>query len=205
MAVKQGVYRGLTAEERSAQRRTRLLEATLEVWSRVDGPPVTMTRICQEARLTERYFYEQFAGLDEALVAVLQGINDEILGVCASAIAQTVGGPTDRARAAMHAFVDLLVADPRKGRVALILAPGRPELRHHRQVMLRELATFAATETALLYGEEAEPGPEGLLAAVILVGGLSELVVAWLTGTLEVEPADMVEAAIRAFTRLALR
>lgn len=205
VAVKQGVYRGQTAQERSAQRRTRLLEATLEVWSRIDGPPVTMTRVCQEAQLTERYFYEQFSGLEEALVDVLQGIQDEIVAVTTEAIAATTGGPADRARAAVQAFVDLVVADPRKGRVSMILAPGRPELRAQRTGMLRSLSEFAAAEAAELYGEEAEPGPEGRLAAVIFIGGLSELVAGWLEGSIDATPAEIVEAATRAFTRLAHR
>lgn len=203
--MKQGVYRGQTAEERSAERRSRLLEATLEVWSRVDGPPVTMTRICQEAGLTERYFYEQFTGLDEALVEVLRVIQDEIVARTAAAIEATEGGPADRARAAIQAFVDLLLGDPRKGRVSLILAPGRPELRPQRRELLRALTEFAVAEAAELYGEEAEPGPEGRLAAVIFIGGLSELVAAWLDGSVETGPADIVEAATRAFTRLAHR
>ena len=205
MAVKQGVYRGQTAEERTAERRVRLLEATLEVWSRVDGPPVTMTRICQEAGLTERYFYEQFSGLDEALGEVLTTIQDEIVAVTVAAIEATDGGPADRARAAIQAFVDLLLGDPRKGRVSMILAPGRPELRAQRQDLLRALTDFTLAEAAELYGEEAEPGPEGRLAAVIFIGGLSELVTAWLDGALDTGPGDIVEAATRAFTRLAHR
>ncbi|MGZ5402962.1 MAG: TetR/AcrR family transcriptional regulator, partial [Aeromicrobium sp.] len=63
MAIKAGVYRGVTAADRAADRRERLFEATLEVWGRDGGPSVTMTRICAEAGLTERYFYENFSGL----------------------------------------------------------------------------------------------------------------------------------------------
>lgn len=203
--MRQGVYRGRTAEERTAERRSRLLEAALEVWSRIDGPPVTMTRICQEAGLTERYFYEQFSGLDEALVEVLRAIQDEIVAATIAAIQATDGGPADRTRAAIQAFVDLLLGDPRKGRVSLILAPGRPELRAQRQELLRALSEFALAEAAELYGTQAEPGPEGRLAAVIFVGGLSELVAGWLDGTVDTGPPDIVEAATRAFTRLAHR
>lgn len=207
MAVKQGVYRGLTAEQRSTQRRRQLLAATLEVWGRegAGGPPVTMTRVCQEAGLTERYFYEQFQGLDEALVEVMQGIYDEIVEVTAAAIAGHDGDPADRARSAFSAFIDLLVQDPRKGRVTMILAPGRPELRGRRQDMLKGLAEFASAEAAELYGEQAEAGPQGMLAAVVFIGGLSELVVAWLDGTVQTEPEEIVEAATRAFTRLSHR
>lgn len=205
VAVKKGVYRGLTAQERAAERRERLLEATLEVWGREGGPPVTMTRICQQAQLTERYFYEQFANLEEALEEVLKSIYEEIVEVTAAALEQTSGDPADRARIGIAAFLDVFVKDPRKGRVAMILAPGRAELRERRQEMLRSLSSFAAMEAGELYGEEAEPGPRGELAGILFVGGLSELVAGWIEGTLETDPAELVDAATRAFTRLAHR
>ncbi len=205
MAVKQGVYRGLSAQERSAQRRERLLEATLEVWGRDDGPPVTMTRICQEAGLTERYFYEQFSGLEEALEAVLESVYEEGLEVTGRAVEETAGGPTERAHAAVSAFVQLFVDDPRKGRAAMILAPSRPTLRARRQAMLKGLADFAEVEALELYGDEAERGSTGVLAAMLFVGGLSELVVAWLDGTVDTTPAEIADAATWAFTRLAHR
>ncbi|MEC9051830.1 MAG: TetR/AcrR family transcriptional regulator, partial [Actinomycetota bacterium] len=176
VAVKQGVYRGQSAEERSAERRARLLEATLEVWGSLDGPPVTMTRICQQAGLTERYFYEQFTGLEAALTAVLESIYEEILDVTSRAVEETEGGPAERAHAAVAAFVGLFVDDPRKGRAAMILAPSRPTLRARRQAMLKGLADFAEVEALELYGDEAELGNAGVLAAMLFVGGLSELV-----------------------------
>ena len=205
MAVKKGVYRGRTAQERAAERRERLLEATLEVWGREGGPPVTMTRVCQQAQLTERYFYEQFSGLEEALVEVLESVFEEIVEVTTAALEQTDGGPAERARTGIAAFLDVFVQDPRKGRVAMILAPGRPELRGRRQELLRSMGAFAAMEAGELYGEDAEPGPGGELAGMIFVGGLSELVAGWIEGRVDVEPADLVEAAARAFTRLAHR
>ena len=205
VAVKQGVYRGQSAEERSAERRARLLEATLEVWGSLDGPPVTMTRICQQAGLTERYFYEQFTGLEAALTAVLESIYEEILDVTSRAVEETEGGPAERAHAAVAAFVGIFVDDPRKGRAAMILAPSRPTLRARRQAMLKGLADFAEVEALELYGDQAEPGNAGVLAAMLFVGGLSELVVAWLDGTIDTTPAEIADAATRAFTRLAHR
>ena len=40
---------------------------------------------------------------------------------------------------------------------------------------------------------------------ILFVGGLSELVAGWIEGTLETDPAELVDAATRAFTRLAHR
>ena len=40
---------------------------------------------------------------------------------------------------------------------------------------------------------------------MLFVGGLSELVVAWLDGTVDTTPEQIADAATRAFTRLAHR
>ncbi|MET0449239.1 MAG: TetR/AcrR family transcriptional regulator, partial [Aeromicrobium sp.] len=103
MAVKAGTYRGMTAQQRVADRRDRLVEATLEVWGRDGGPTVTMTRICAEAGLTERYFYESFDNLDAALLAVMDGIAAEIAERSVAALEATAGGPSDRVRAGIGA------------------------------------------------------------------------------------------------------
>ncbi|RYI98816.1 MAG: TetR family transcriptional regulator, partial [Actinomycetales bacterium] len=78
MATKAGTYGGRSAAERAAERRERLLDAALAVWGRDGGPRVTMTRICAEASLTERYFYQEFANLDAALVAVMDRVAVEV-------------------------------------------------------------------------------------------------------------------------------
>ena len=77
MAVQSGVYRGVPAERRRAERRERLMEATLEVWADAERR-TTMTAVCAEAGLSERYFYESFTDLDQALRAVLDATAEEI-------------------------------------------------------------------------------------------------------------------------------
>lgn len=202
MAVKAGRYRGQSAQERIAARREQLVAATLEVWGRTDGPPVTMTRICAEAGLTERYFYEQFSHLDEALLAVLAGITEEIRTVVDAAINDTEGGPAQRVRAAVAAFVSVITDDPRKGRVAILLGASRPTLSAARNAMLRGFGAYAASEAASFYGSDALQGRDGELAGLMFIGGLEKLVCAWLDGSITAGPDDIVDAATRAFERL---
>lgn len=205
MAVKEGSYRGVSADDRRADRRARLLDATLEVWGREGGPPVTMTRICAEAGLTERYFYQSFDGLDAALVAVLERIADEIAERTVQALASTDGSPTDRVRAALGAFVQILTDDPRKGRVAIIESASLDTLRPRRAQLLRQFAELAAREARELYGPTAWSDVEGQLAATMFIGGVTELVTAWIDGTVRVSPEQIVEAATHHFTATAHR
>lgn len=204
VAVKAGAYRGISAEDRAAGRRRQLLDAALEVWGRQDGARITMTRVCAEASLTERYFYEHFSGLDEALVAVLEGISAEIATASLAAM-EVPGDPVERVRAAISAFVKILTDDPRKGRVAIVESGAREALRPRRDELLLWFARLAASEARELYGERARTGREGELSALLFVGGLFELVRAWLGGGAAASPEELVEAATRHFTLAAQR
>ncbi len=198
MAVQAGVYRGVPAAERVAERRARLLEATLAVWA---DPTVstTMTRICAEAGLSERYFYESFRNLDEALTALLDAIAAEI-DERATAAADAAGDdPAGRVLASVRAFVELLVEDPRKGQVAIIEAGAMPALRHRRTELLHHFAQRATEETRVLWGERRGSDHEDEIGGILFIGGMAELITRWLSGTLDATPDEIVDAASRSF------
>ena len=197
MAVQSGTYRGLSAAERTADRRARLLEATLDVWAD-PTTTVTMTRVCQRAGLTERYFYESFRSLEDALVAVMDQVATEIEERSRAAADVAGDDPAARVRASVQAFVDLVAADPRRGRVAIIEAGANPALRPRRTKLLRDFAHRAAAEARELYDLRWSEA-EGEMAGLLFIGGMAELVTAWLDGSLEATPEQLVEAATAAF------
>ncbi|MET0928288.1 MAG: TetR/AcrR family transcriptional regulator [Aeromicrobium sp.] len=205
MAVKAGTYRGRTAEQRVAERRERLIAATLEVWGREGGPRVTMTRVCAEAGLSERYFYESFDNLDAALVAVMDGIAAEIAERSVTALESATGGPSERVRAGIGAFVGILTDDARKGRVAIVESSSIDALRPRRAELLRQFAELSAHEARELYGAEAWREGEGRIAATMFIGGIAELVTAWIEGTVAASPEDIIDVATHHFTATAHR
>ncbi|MCW2841218.1 MAG: TetR family transcriptional regulator [Aeromicrobium sp.] len=205
MAVKAGTYRGRTAEQRVSDRRARLVEATLELWGREGRSRVTMTRICGEAGLTERYFYESFETIEVALAAVMDEIAAEIATRSVAALESAGGGPTERVRAAIGAFVEILTDDPRKARVALVESASVEALRPHRAELMRRFAELAADEARELYGADAWGPAEGRLAATMFIGGVAELVTGWVEGSVPVTPAELVAAATHLFTVTARR
>jgi len=196
-------YRGISATERVAQRRRQLLDATLAIWGDADQPKVTMTAVCQKAGLTERYFYESFANLDEALVAVVQEIADEIEQRTIAALASAGGEPADRARASIAAFVDILTDDPRKGRAAIVESASLESTRAHHALLLRRFARMSAREARKLYGPDAWGEPEGAFVAAMFVGGVAQLVTSWIDGTLPATPDAIIDAAARNFAATA--
>lgn len=201
MAGQTGVYRGLSAAERAADRRERLLAATLAVWA---DPTVrtTMTGICAAAGLSERYFYESFRHLDEALTAVLDAIATEIEQTTQAAAQAAGDDPAARVHASVAAFVQLLVDDPAKGRVAIIESVGMPALRGRRTELLRHFAHRTAEEAHELIGLPRRGSHEEEIAGLLFIGGMAELITAWLDGVLEATPEELVEEAARGFLGL---
>lgn len=199
--MQSGVYRGVSAEDRAAERRARLLEATLAVWAD-PGTRTTMTAVCSEAGLTERYFYESFANLDAALTAVMDAIAAEIEQATLAAVEAAGPEPADRVYACMRAFVQLLVDDPRKGRVAIIESVASPVLRRRRTELLRYLALRSAEEARTRLRLPRRGGREDEVSGLLFIGGMAELVTAWLDGALTATPEEIIEAASRSFLSL---
>ncbi|GAB3451767.1 TetR/AcrR family transcriptional regulator [Actinophytocola sediminis] len=201
MAGQSGVYRGVSAAERAAARRAKLLAAGLAVWADQDTR-TTMTAVCTEAGLSERYFYESFSGLDELLEAVLDDIAAEIEQTSRRAADRAGDDPRARVRASITAFVQLLLDDPRKGRVAIVESVAVPKLRRRRTELLRHLAHQAAVEARewLDTGDRTETDDE--TAGLLFIGGMAELVTAWLDGALRASAEEIVDAASHALLGL---
>ena len=198
-------YAGLTGDQRAASRRESLLEAGLEVFAAAGQSGATMTAICAQAKLTERYFYESFTSRDELLQQVLDRIADEIRDAGLSALRTSTGTLEQRVRNAITAFVTILTDDPRKGRVAMIQSAAFEPLRSHRRAALRGFAQMVADEATLMYGDRAWPPHQGEINGLLFVGGLAELVTAWLNDEITITPEEIVDAATHQFTSTAHR
>ena len=187
-----GLYGGVSADERRADRRQRLLDAGLEVLGTDGWQATTVRAICEQAKLNPRYFYESFSGLDELLVAVFDRIQAEAIAVVLRSVEENPDDPDVTARAAIGAFVELMTEDPRKGRVAFVEAMGSEALLRRRLDTLQQ-----AAEIVVAYGRElpeASAADEQTiqLTAQVLVGGLVEALIAWFEGRLEVSRERLV-------------
>jgi AcrR family transcriptional regulator len=201
MAVQSGLYRGETAAERAAARRVRLLEAALAVWAD-PNTRTTMTAVCASAGLSERYFYESFASLDALLEALMNEIAAEIEETSRAAADKAGADPSARVRSSIRAFVQLLLDDPRKGRVAIVESVAVPKLRQRRTELLRHLAHQSAVEAREWLGARNRSENEDETAGLLFIGGMAELVTAWLDGTLKATADEIVDAASRALLGL---
>jgi AcrR family transcriptional regulator len=186
-------YRGVSADERRAERRARLIEAGLDVLGSEGLANTTMTAVCARAGLTERYFYESFRDRDELMVAIFDGYVEEATEAMFAALDAAPADLLARCRAAAGAMITVLAEDPRKAR-AYVEAIGSEALRQRRAETMRAFAAFLAEQMAELHDLGAKRyAPRLELATVVLIGGMGEAVTEWLRGTLELSFEELVE------------
>lgn len=185
-------WAGTSLAERREERRRRLLDVGLELMGTEGSAAVSVRSVCRAAQLTDRYFYENFADLDALLIAVF----DEVAGEFGAALVAAIeSGQPDQgalARAAVDAFIDVMVADPRKGRVLLIEPLSSPAIGNHGMAVAPMFVALVRSQLDEPFDDQA-----ALLAATAVVGGLTSLFLRWLDGTLDVDRATLSDFCVR--------
>ncbi|MFI0349695.1 TetR/AcrR family transcriptional regulator [Actinomadura sp. 9N407] len=195
-------YSGVDAAERDRKRRASFLAAALELFGTSGYAPTSVKRICQEAGLTERYFYASFRDRHDCLAGLYAELTGELRTATLAAIDRAAGaGPDAIADSGLAAFVGYLTADPRRARVVLIEVVGvSPELEERRNAVLREFAELiTAVWTATAEPPAEAPSRAQRLTAVGLVGAVNHLLVDWLHGGRQEQPATLVDVCATLF------
>ncbi len=145
-------YRGVSAEDRRADRRGRLKEACLDLIGASGVVSITAEAVSSRAGLTKRYFYESFADRDALLYEVMDdffvAVRTEILDALAAAggeipagpgsgavVSAASGGAVDaprRAHIVARVLIDYLRSDSRQARL-YVEAAGQPTLQARRE------------------------------------------------------------------------
>lgn len=183
-------YRGVSADDRRAQRRSQLLEACLDVVGAEGVAGTTAEAVCARAGLSKRYFYESFADREAVLVAALDAFFEAAREAITPALAEPASSTGERLTRTVAALVGALSSDARTARLYV-------ESSRHPALELRRIAAY--DEFALLilrYGLEVdtEPAdPRSRLVALLLVSGTTEVMARWLSGDLDLDEQALVE------------
>ncbi len=187
-------YRGVSAEQRRADRRARLLAAGIEVIGSAGWQHTTVRAVCSRAGLTERYFYESFADREALLVAAFDAVTAEAAQAVLGAVAAAPAEAEARARAAIGAFVDLVAADPNRARVVLVEATGSDAIDARRREAIAGFARLVRDQAADFYGvRRGGRLKDAELTAHALVGAVAQLLTAWLSGEVEAPRRRVVD------------
>lgn len=125
-------YRGMTLEQRTAERRERFLEAGLNVFGNEGFHAATVRKICKEAGLTDRYFYESYSSMEALLIEVYERCLKSILTRVQSTLLTV-----NKAEAPDKLLNELLnhffteMEDPRVAKVCMFEAEGVSDHMHN--------------------------------------------------------------------------
>lgn len=173
-------WRGKSPRERQETRRRQLLEAGLEVFGTEGFRAATVGRICREAGLTNRYFYEHFTDREAALRAVYDGLVHEALQRISEPLQGGEGPLEVRVMAAVDAYLSFSMEDPRRPRVISVESVGvNPVMEAHRRGVRHRIADLFTQEyrRSVRVGTSVDrPFDKQALA---LVGAANELVIDW--------------------------
>ncbi|MCF4166946.1 TetR/AcrR family transcriptional regulator [Zavarzinia compransoris] len=170
-------YKGVSNEQRRAERREKLVDAAIAVYGAVGYHGATVRAICAEAGLTERYFYESFengeALLAAAFEAVMARLTEEVMTALAPLSTFDMGSIV---RTALATYYGQLRANPNEARVFLVeilgVSPRMDTIYWDtiRQVSL-SILRFApdAAERADDLGLDLDLFADGLIGAVVQI------------------------------------
>ncbi|MGH8856316.1 MAG: TetR/AcrR family transcriptional regulator [Telluria sp.] len=185
-------YRGLSQEERQADRRSRLIAAAIAVYGERGYHQATVKAVCESAGLTERYFYESFANSEALLINSFNAVTYSVLGQITRAAQEAGRGRIARSRAMLHAYFAALQKEPQSARVFLVEIRGVSR------------AVDQAFDSALrAIGREvarivAPPGvPENELLQAGVVGGVIHIALRWIEDDYRPDIETVVDSALR--------
>jgi AcrR family transcriptional regulator len=195
-------WAGVPAADRVAERRTLLLDAGLELLGTEGWAGTTVRAVCQRARLNPRYFYESFDDLDALVVALYDRLVDELRREVREAVDAAGDDPRAQVRAAVETTTRYVDEDRRRARVLYVEALGNEALNRRRLETGFAIAGFVERDAADRHGPPPSGEQVGRITAAVLVGGLSELLVAWLDGRIPVTREQLVDDATELFVAL---
>jgi AcrR family transcriptional regulator len=182
-------YRGVEAADRVAERRRRFLEAGLDILgSDSDLSELTVRGICRQAGLTLRYFYESFADKDEFVASVFDWVIGDIASTTQAAV--SAAPRKERNRAGMANLVRTIADDARIGRFLISSQTN--------SVLVRKRAETGGL-LAMLYGQNVAEAlgvrqtERGRATAHFAVGGVVQMVSAWLAGDIDLSHDELVD------------
>lgn len=168
-------YRGVSAEQRQQERRERLLDAGLHVFGESGYHGATVRGICQQAGLTERYFYESFANSEDLLCAVYEGVLASQRERMAAAITTAAPQHDAMIRAGLSAFFAFIRECPAAARVQFIevlgVSPRVDQLyRHAIEDFAQLIRTLGIQPNSAVAGIDLDTLSVGFIGAMVGIG-----------------------------------
>lgn len=193
-------YGGMSAAERSEERRGRLLDAGLELFGTRGYAATTIEDLCAAARLNPRYFYAEVDSREGLLRAVYDRHVEEVRESVLAAIAAGPADPRGRMAIGLRAFIEGSLADERAARVNYFEMVGvSGDLEGRRREVLASYADLVAGQIAAIEPPILPPGADLRMSAVALVSATDGLIIDALGGPGDPDPEAMIATLTELF------
>jgi AcrR family transcriptional regulator len=160
--------------------------------------------VCDQAGLTERYFYEAFPDREALLEAVYDEFVEDAMEVTRAAVSRPGSDLYEILRAGIEAFTEAVTSDPRRARIQAIEIVGvSPRLEEQRRGVIHGFAGMIAGITRDHGGREAEGAVRLDVISLGLVGFVNELLISYVLGDLEVSLSELIENQVFSFVAVA--
>lgn len=170
------IYAGLSAPQRRAERRERLLDAALELFGGIGFHKTTIPMLCSASGVTARHFYEEFDSRETLLRTLYDEIADTVFERVLAALRATDRDVRERIRDSNDAYFRYLTSDVRLARIYTIEAVGmHDELEQHRRAK-REAFVKKLTKATQRLDER---GLDSRLVSAALAGAAHDLLLEW--------------------------
>ncbi|WP_334119730.1 TetR/AcrR family transcriptional regulator [Limnobacter sp.] len=197
-------YRGVSNETRKADRRLKLIDAGIKVFGSTGYHASTVKGLCQEAGLTERYFYESFNNAEALFTACYLHITDTLREKLQHVLLGMEEDNLEQAtRAGLTVFFTQFKDSPQAARILLVEV--LTVNRHLEELSLKTLYSFVEMLETLAKplieqrkdGELA--GLDSTLLASGLVGAVLYMAARWSLDGCKKPVEDVVENAMLIF------
>ena len=202
MTVTTRTYGGLSAGERRAARRERLLDAALRTFGTRGYVATTIEQICSVANVTARHFYEEFESREALLTAIFDEIVSDVMDQMRDAIFAPGKAPRAIVADGVAAYFESVTADPRRARIMVLEVIGvSPKLEAHRRRALAQFVREVVTSAQRLLGSRTPPTIDLDLLGTALVGAGQELTTEWVLAEERPSVAVLIELLSKLWMR----
>ncbi|WP_327087013.1 TetR/AcrR family transcriptional regulator [Nonomuraea sp. NBC_01738] len=169
------------------------MSAAYTLYAKPGFSATTIERLCSEARISNRAFYECFGGREELLQALHERCVEESLAFVAKALQEAPDSLGGRIAAGIRAYMEFATADWRRARIMHV------EVRRSGDVLAASRQR-AVDSFARLVEEAAADFPQNgivsrRLLALGVIGALQELLIEWILAEDPPDLEDLVRAA----------
>lgn len=174
-------YGGVSPEQRRAERRSRLLQAGLALFTTTGFATTKITELCTEAGVSTRNFYEEFGSKEDLLRELHDLINTTAFNeVRAALTALETADVRTRISRLLDVFVGTVTADPRAPRLNYVEAVGvNAEIEQQHVRWVNTWAEFIESEALRAAAAGVAPQRSYRLTAIALVGAITGLLREW--------------------------